>query len=178
MNKLFVKGFDKIFSFNTCLTADDTQGGRFYSGMIRNSHRRISSIGVFSLERYMISWPYNFKSKALESMKDFFFLCVNREFAQDIATSVSAINASFGKPNFLITLGPKVLMWNRIADFVSARVSSYVSPSPTTTPSNPSGYPTYPSSSLEITILNFLNICMLLPPLRSIAQRLIGVKVT
>ena len=124
----------------------------------------------------MVSWPDNFKTKALERMKDFFFLCINREFGQDIATSVSAINASFGKPNFLITLGPKVLMWNKIADFVSERASSYVSPSPTTTPSKPSGYPTYPSSSLEMTILNFLNRCILLPPIRSIAYRKIGVK--
>jgi len=37
MNKLFVKGINKIFSFNTCLAADSPQGGRFYSGVIRDS---------------------------------------------------------------------------------------------------------------------------------------------
>ncbi len=168
MNILFVESINKIFSFDTCLATDSAQSGRFYSRVIGDSHRRNSSIRVFSLERYMVSWPDNFEAKAFEGMKDFFFLCINREFGQDIATSVSAINASFGKPNFLITLGPKVSMWNLMADLVSERASSYVSPSPTTTPSNPRGYPTYPSSSLEITILNFLNRCMALPPVKII----------
>ena len=81
-----------------------------------------------------------------------------------------------GKSNFLMTLGPKVSIWNCIADLVSESASSYVLPSPATAPSSPRGYPTYPSSSLEITILNFLNRCILLPPIRSITQQGIRVK--
>ena len=166
----FVKCFNKIFSLYASLAADSAKSRGFQARMIRNSHRSGSAIGIFSLKRNMISWPDNFKTKDLKCSNDLIFLSVNREFIQRIATSVSAIKASFGKPNFLITLRPKVSMWKRIADLVSARASSYVFPSPTTTPSNPNGYPIYPSSSLEITILNFFNKCILVPPILSIAQ--------
>jgi hypothetical protein len=171
-----IKCFNKIFSLNAGLTAYSAKSGRFQAGMIRNSHGSISAIGIFSLERNMISSPDNFKAKGLKGSKDFFFFSVNRELVQRIATSVSAIKASFGKPNFLITLIPKVSMWKRMADLVSVRASSYVLPSPTTTPSNPNGYPTYPSSSLEMTILNFFNKCILLPPILSITQEIFAVK--
>ena len=161
---LTVKCLNKIFSWNTGLSADSPQSRGFYSGMIRNSHRSDSAIRIFSLERNMITLPNYFKPQCLKSMKNFLEFCIDREFIQEIATSVSAIKASFGKFVFLITLEPNVLMWNNIADFVSAKACSYVLPSPTTTPSNPSGYPTYPSSSFEMTILNFLNRCIFIPP--------------
>ena len=46
----------------------------------------------------------------------------------------------------------KVSIWNRIADFTSARASSYVSPSPTTTPLRPMGYAIYPSGCFSTMI--------------------------
>ena len=47
-------------------------------------------------------------------------------------------------------------------------------PSPTTTPSMPNGYPTYPSSSLDITI--FIHRCIFAAFIRKITQRFAAVK--
>ena len=79
-------------------------------------------------------------------------------FALD--AGLRADSAQVGILNFFKTFAPKVWIWKSNADLVSARASSYVFPSPTTTPSMPNGYPTYPSSSLDITI--FIHRCILL----------------
>ncbi len=168
---LFIKGLYKILPFDPCLCTDHSQSGRFYSMVIRNGHWRNAAVGIFSPERDMTALSDNFKPKAFESAERFVFFGVGGKFCQDMATFVSAIKASWGKSIFLITLVPKVLMWNVMADFMSASASSYVSPSPTTTPSSPSGYPMYPSSSFSMTILNILDRCILIPPVIIIALR-------
>ena len=150
---LAVIGLYKIFALDFGLRADGAKRRTLDSGMVRDGHGCDGMIGIFSLQRNMIARADNFKSKISQGGKDFCFGHVLREFTHGTVTSVSAIKASLGNFDLFNTFGPKVLMWKRMADVVSARAFSYVSPSPTTTPSMPNGYPTYPSLSLAITIL-------------------------
>ena len=156
---LAVIGLYKIFAFDFGLRANGAQCGAFDPGMVRNRHWRNRVIGISSLQRNVIAFVDNFKAELFQSGKNFCFWGVMRKFSHGMVTSVSAIKASLGNRDLFNTFEPKVLRWKRRAEVVSARACSYVSPSPTTTPSMPIGYPTYPSCSLEITI--FMGKCIL-----------------
>lgn len=165
----------KIFTFYTCLRTDSAKRRALYFRMIGDSHRRNCAIRVSTLQRDMVTWPDNFKTEALQCGKNLCLCCIAGKLTQGMATSVSAIKASLGNLNFFNTFVPKVRIWKSNADLVSARASSYVFPSPTTTPSIPNGYPTYPSSSLEMTIFTYR--CIFISPLlRRITRRLGFVK--
>ncbi len=164
----FLKRPYKIFALYAGLRADSAQSRAFYFRMVRNGHRSNCAVGIPALQRNMIAGADNFKTKVFQGSKDLCLCRIAGELAQGMATSVSAIKASLGILNFFKTFAPNVWMWKSSADLVSARASSYVFPSPTTTPSIPNGYPTYPSSSLEITI--FINRRIFSPSFRRIAQ--------
>lgn len=159
----------KIFAFYPGLGTDSAQGRAFYLRMIGNGHRSDCAVVIPALQRDVIAGTDNFKPKIFQGSKDFCLCRVAGELAQGIATSVSAIKASLGILNLFKTFTPNVRMWKSSADLVSARASSYVFPSPTTTPSMPNGYPTYPSSSLEITI--FMDRCIFISPSMQIITR-------
>ena len=143
----------KIFAFDFGLGADQPERGAFDPGMVWNGHRRNGVVWILSSQGDVVARTDHFKTKPSEGGKDFCLWGVLREFTHGTVTSVSAMKASLGNFDLFNTLEPKVLMWKRMADVVSAKASSYVLPSPTTTPSMPKGYPTYPSLSLAITIL-------------------------
>mgnify|MGYP001568257010 CR=1 FL=1 len=150
---LAVIGLYKIFAFDFGLRTDGAKRRTLDSGMVRDGHGCDGMIGILSSQGDVAARADNFKSKTSQGGKNFGFGGIMRELAHGTVTSVSAIKASLGSFDLFNTFDPKVLIWKRRADVVSARASSYVSPSPTTTPSIPNGYPTYPSLSLAITIL-------------------------
>ena len=159
----------KIFAFYPGLGTDSAQRRAFYFRMIRDGHGSNRAVRIPALQRDMIARADNFKTKVLQGGKDFCLCRVAGKLTQGMATSVSAIKASLGILNLFKTFAPKVRIWKSSADLVSARASSYVFPSPTTTPSMPNGYPTYPSSSLEMTI--FMDRCIFISPSMQIITR-------
>lgn len=158
----FFKRLYKIFAFYAGLRADTTEGRTFYFRMVRDSHGSNCTDWIPALQGNMAAGADNFKAKVFQRCKNLCFCRIAGKLAQGMATSVSAIKASLGILNFFKTFAPNVRMWKSSADLVSARASSYVFPSPTTTPSIPNGYPTYPSSSFDITI--FMDRCIFISP--------------